>query len=59
MVLTVRRRAPATPELSHHSMSLHTTSKVLLSLGRSKSGIEYAVVDGSEVVVGFSIASYD
>ena len=35
--MTIRRRAPAPSAPSHHSMTLHATSKVILSLDKSVS----------------------
>ena len=60
VVLTVRRRAPATSHPTNHSITLHTSLKVLLSLSRSKRARIKYVVDGnsSKVVHGISNATY-
>ena len=58
MVLTVRRRAPATSEPSLLSMALSTRSKGDYKIRLSLERVKYAVVGDSEAVVETSIASY-
>ena len=60
MVLAVRRRAPlATSELSHFSMTHRATSQSDSELRLPQERVKYAMIGGSEVVVGTRIASYD
>ena len=57
--VTVRRRAPAPSEPSHHSMTLHATSQSDSELRSPQERVKYVMLGGSKVVVGTSIASYD
>ena len=55
---TVRCHAPAFSEPPHLSMTLHATCKGDFELRLPQERVKYAVLGGSEVVVGISIASY-
>ena len=52
---TIRRRAPAPSDPSCHSSDLQGDSELRLSQER----VKYAMLGGSEVVVGISIAYCD
>ena len=58
-MLVVRRRAPATSKPSYCSMTLHATFQSDYELRLPQERVGYTMFDGSEGVVGASIASYD
>ena len=55
--VAIRRRAPVPSEPSHLSMTLHATSQSDSELRLSQERVKYAMLGGSKVVVGTSIAS--
>ena len=57
--VSIRRRAPAHSEPPHLSMTLYATSQSDYELRLPQERVKYAMLGGSEVVVGISIASCD